>query len=239
MRALITQIYNTKDIKLSMNYYGRKICSLIKAYGVNYPFCRLYKTDGGYLLIYNSSMIIDVIGENTDEVSEFIKLIKPVSVESENSIGLNIKDGYIKTNRTLFQGIPNNNNVNIEKVKINTDLNRVYSLLCEGFGLKDYESWYADISHRIRHGVTRVFLYNSTTVTEQFDIDGFVFLSHIATGKSGRGKGSARSLLYYLSREYSINGKTMYLFSLDERESFYREIGFIPVNSGYLYELNI
>ena len=101
----------------------------------------------------------------------------------------------------------------------------------------DFDKWYVDISHRIRHGVSELYLYDRTTVTKSFDIDGYVFLSHIATAKSERGKETARRLLRCLAEKYNNEGKEAYLFARDHRRSFYESIGFEPVKEDILYEI--
>ena len=115
----------------------------------------------------------------------------------------------------------------------------MFKILDEGFDIKEYDAWYADTSHRIRHGISETFLWNSTTVTKLFDIDDFVFLSYIATGKADRGKGRARQLLYYLCSKFEKQGKTVYLFAKDERVSFYEGIGFQPVSCDIFYEKGV
>ena len=113
-----------------------------------------------------------------------------------------------------------------------------YEILKESFdSFGSFDEWYVDISHRIRHGVSGLYLYEKTTVTKYFDIDGFVFVSGIATAASERGKGTARRVLRCLAEEFRTEGKRMYLFALDHRKSFYEAIGFLPVGGDILFEM--
>ncbi len=234
---MITQIFDAKYVLFSDNYYGKKIQSLVNAYGINYNFSRLYKYDSGYFHIYNSSMVIDSTSNNIEELCEYINMTKPVSVEVSSNIALQLDDNYISKDRTLFMGITHDNNISSEDIYTNSKLDNVYDILRESFGLTEHDIWYADISHKIRHGVSNTYLYANTTVTMQFDIDGFVFVSHIATSANDRGKGIARNLLYYLCNRYNNEKKEMYLFALDERKGFYKSIGFEPCDWDNIYEL--
>lgn len=236
---MIRQIFDVSGVSFSDSYYGKKIRSLLCAYGVKYPFCRLYECIGGYFLIYESSLIADVNNADVKELSEFIVMVKPVSVEISGEVCLRLGNEYTSKRRTLFQGVKNDNNINEVGLTVNTSLGKCYDILCESFGITEYEAWYADISHKIRHGVSNIWLYDNTTVTMQFDVGGFVFVSHIATSKSGRGKGTARNLLYYLCSKFEDETKKIHLFALDERTSFYIDIGFLPLYGDCLYELRM
>ena len=69
-----------------------------------------------------------------------------------------------------------------------------------------------------------------TTATVIFDVDDNVLVGQVATKPEARGKGYARDLLYWIGHTLSLEGKTVTLFALDYRESFYEEIGFKPVS---------
>ena len=220
--------------EFSDSWYGKKIRAYVSAYGLNYDFCRLYISDkGGKILIYNGTMTCD--GEfDKGELESFAAMSSPVTIEASDS---SFKpDGYTAYRKTLFRCKACENSILMSEIKVNSSLDDVYKILEEGFGLNEYDAWYADTSHRIRHGMSEVYLWNSTTVTKLFDIDGYVFLSHIATGKSDRGKGRARQLLYYLCSEFEKQGKSVYLYAKDERVSFYEGIGFQPVSTEIFYE---
>lgn len=231
---MISQVKNNAA-SFSDSWYGKKIQAYVNAYGLAYDFCRLYSSDkGGLMLVYNSTATIDGVFDR-DELNDMIQLISPVTVEcSDNAF---VPDGYNQYCKTLFKGVSCVSE--ISDLKVNTCLDDVYHILEESFGLSEYEAWYADTSHRIRHGVSDVFLWNSTTVTKLFDIDNYVFLSHIATGTADRGKGRARQLLYHLCSKYEKQGKSVYLYAKDERVSFYEGIGFIPVSHSVFYEKGV
>ena len=181
-----------------------------------------------------------VIDGNVDlsELEMLIKITKPVTVEMSRLCALQDDSVYQKCNRTMFCLKPHETDVDTNDVKVNSFTDECYTILSESFeNMGSFESWYVDINHRIRHKVANLYLFDSTTATQQFNINGFVFLSHIATAEAARGKGNARKLLYYLAGKYEAENCKVYLWALDHRKSFYESIGFEPVAKDILYEM--
>ncbi len=238
MYTLIKRIYDGIAERLTDSYYGKKIMAAYLAYGGNYEFCRFYACDGGgyygTVHMYNSSMVID--GKcSPDDVRSLVEMTKPVSVEI--ACGSVTNNGYAGIHRTLFMGIPEKTDITAEETISDGSFAECYDILNESFeNFGSFDDWYVDISHRIRHGVSDIYLYRSTTVTKCFDIDDLVFVSGIATAAKNRGKGSAGKFLKYLAGKFEKEGKKMCLFALDHRKTFYESIGFVPVGEDILYE---
>ena len=243
MHTLIKQIFDDIPSRLTKSYYGRKIAAAYNAYGSGYDFCRFFsceKSDGstGTVHIYNSSMVIDGHAD-TDDIAMLIKMTKPANIEISGGTLLQL-DGYQMRHRTLFRVVPDKTDISFGEITINGCTDECYKILAESFeNMGSFEDWYVDISHRIRHGVSEIYYCGETTVTRDFDIDGFVFVSHIATAASARGKGGARRLLYCLADKLAKEEKAMHLFALDHRKTFYEAIGFEPIAEDILYELLI
>lgn len=237
MYAVIKQIFDGIPELVTDSYYGRKILSAYNAYGSGYDFCKFYSCGEGIIHTYNTSMVIN--GDvDICETELFINMTKPTSIEVKNEIPLQLDDPYVCKHRTLFYLKPRKTDVSIDDVNVNSFTERCFEILSKSFDdLTDYSAWYVDISHKIRHNVSELYLYGSTTVTRQFNINGFIFLSHIATAPEERGKGTARRLLYCLGNEAERQGENAYLFALDHRRSFYETIGFEPVYEDILYEM--
>ncbi len=221
---------------------GRKILSYLEAYGTGYDFCRFYVNDSASVfLLINSTLLI--VGKEFDreELITFAQMNKPFRIEgSDKAIELMTgMDGYRKLHRTIFKLRSDESNV-IDENDINFEpkLDDVYEILAEGFpNLLDYPLWLADTSHRVRHGLSRVFSYkDSTTASFVYDINGYVLVGQVATKLSARGSGYARVFLKWLAKYISEQGKTAFLYALDTRESFYREIGFEVYNDEYVLE---
>ncbi|MCH5194011.1 MAG: GNAT family N-acetyltransferase [Oscillospiraceae bacterium] len=239
---MVRQIYESIPERLTDSYYGKKIMAAYLSYGAGYDFCRFYAcedTDGkvGTIHVYYAAMVIDGNVSHQD-AETFINMIKPMTVEVSGETALQLPDEYQRHHRTLFRLKQGDTDIDFHRVKKNNCMAESYIVLKESFeNMGDFDKWYVDISHRIRHGVAELYLYEKTTVTKSFDIDGYVFLSHIATARSERGKGTARRLLRCLAKKYNNEGREAYLFARDHRKSFYESIGFEPVKEDILYEI--
>ena len=233
---MIKRIFDT-NIKLSESYYGYKIRSLLNAYGTSYDFCKLYTNeDGGAILTYNSTMIADG-NFDENELDGFIEMLCPITVEAPADIHLNLSDDYIQTERALFKapkGLYCGEEID---VKHNAFIADCFPIISEAFGINEFDEWYVDISHKIRHGVSDIYLYRSTTATKAFDINGFVFLSHIATASADRGQGNAARLIKWLCEKYEKECKEVYLYSKKERYTFYQSLGFEKILTDTVYEI--
>lgn len=231
------QIYGGIAERVTDSYYGYKILAAYLAYGAEYDFCKFYSCGEGIVHIYNSSMVID--GKcDISELEMIIEMIKPVTIEMSSNVALHPVEEYKSRHRTLFVLKSQVNGVTEKSVKVNNFADECYKILAESFeNMGSFESWYVDINHRIRHEVANLYLFDSTTATQQFNINGFVFLSHIATAEAARGKGTARKLLYYLAEKYENENCKAYLWALDHRKTFYESIGFESVAEDILYEM--
>lgn len=237
MYNLIKQIYDGIPQLVSNTYYGYKILAAYLAYGSSYDFCKFYSCGDGIIHIYYSSMVIDG-NIDVDELEMFINMMKPLNVEVSSKIALHNVRGLTKKHRTLFALKSGESDIKFNDVKVNAFTEKCYTILNESFeNMGSFDMWYVDISHRIRHQVANLYLFDNTTITQQFNINGYVFLSHIATAKTKRGKGNARRLLYCLADKYRSAGCEAYLWALDHRKSYYESIGFEPVAEDILYEM--
>ena len=230
-------------------YYGRKILSYYKSYGTKYDFCRFYEVEhegtAAYIVHFNSVMIICADGPlETEALITFIKMNKPFRVEAPWIVLQHLCkiDGYKMLKRTRFEFTDHRpDNFDESKIEINPSLDEIYNILHEGFPtLTDYGLWITEHSHKIRRGLSKIYLYNHcTTATVIYDIDDHVLIGQVATRADARGRGYARDLLYWIGHTLSQNGKKVSLFALDYRESFYQEIGFKTVSTENVIQAEI
>lgn len=222
------------------NYYGRKILSYYISYGTKYDFCRFFEVthedNTAYIVQFNAVMIISSGGKlDPEELITFIQMNKPFRVEAPWIVlnELCSIPGYKMLKRTKFE-FTDHRPSNFDESRLITDpsLDEIYDILHEGFPtLVSHGLWITEHSHKIRHGLSRIYLYNHcTTATVIYDVDDNVLIGQVATRAEARGKGYARELLYWIGHTLSMSGKKVSLFALDYRESFYEEIGFKPVS---------
>lgn len=244
MIKLITKECNLNTYALRKTWRGRKMYSMYKAYGLDYPFCQFYSVGAdGILLCFNSTiLIVGADEEEAEDLALFIRMHAPFRVECNEPVrGLlsGMLPEYASLHRTTFQLMPDPEAQSAEEfVEFNPSLEEVYRILQAGFpNLQDYGLWLTDTSHRCRHGVSHVMTYKgSTTATIMFDIDDHVLVGQVATLPEARGLGHARIFLRWLALFLAQFGKTAVLYALDIRESFYREIGFRVLEEEYVLE---
>lgn len=227
---------------LIRSLYGKKMLSYLKAYGTGYNFCKFYKIDNatgtGFMFMINSTLIICSEKEmrSDSELDLFVKMNLPFRIEGSQNIlqSLDISEIYQPLNRTVFEIVSDGTGLEFRDCEVDLDpnLTQVYDILNEGFpNIADFSLWYTDTSHRCRHGISRVMTYkNCTTATISYDINNEVLISQVATRVSARGSGYARDFLKWLALFLGDLGKRAYLYALDVRVSFYREIGFIETD---------
>lgn len=232
---------NLLDIReLHETYYGRKILSYFISYGSGYDFCRFFEViheeNTAYIVQFNSVMIIASSTKlESEELITFINMNRPFRVEAPWIVleGLCSIPGYKMLKRTKFEFTDHRpSNFDESRLTEEPSLDEIYEILHEGFPtLVEHGLWITEHSHKIRHGLSKIYLYNHcTTATVIYDVDYHVLIGQVATRASARGKGYARELLYWIGHTLSLSGKKVSLFALDYRESFYEEIGFRPVS---------
>ena len=251
---MITQINNIDGYipLMRSDHYSRRIRSHYRAYGGEYDFCRFFLIksdvqDIGLIVLFNSSMLMSSFKDcsldegQTAEVSMFISVNKPLSIELENTYVpklLESLDEYTTDKRTQFRFTQNGviPRLKVDEVPSLTD---VYKILASSFPAiaNSYELWLTDMSHRVRRGLSQSFLLGDyTTATIQYIVDRVALVGHVATVPEERGKMHARQLLYWIGQRLSADGLDVILFARPHRVSYYNEIGFTPVGVDLVLE---
>lgn len=236
---MITQI----DIKTAQrllseaaDIFSLKIASNLKAYS-GYDFFSVYAGKGILIGKYYNDLVIrtkGVISEDTvEELSLFLKVCGFGSALTGIETGKRLMSaGWANTAESLIykfssQLIPEGEIVpEIEEITADPKLDEVFPIIKDGFPEIKYEDWYTDISHKIRHGVAKVYVYSGASATVLADMNGAVFVSLVAAKKEARGKGEAKSLLRSLGLFFEEQGKEVSILCKEELGPFYRKAGF-------------
>lgn len=235
---MIKQIQQDITPDFPDSHYGRKLKSLFRAYGTNYDFCKFYQSDNDFIGIYNQNMIYTGNGiNNLVEFKIFVDINSPDEIEVPEKLSKTKNfDGYRKINRAYYEFAHGSYQENMD-VDENPRLDDVFDIVKEGFDVKDnYREWMTDISHRVRHGVSKCYIWNNTTATCHFIENNVAFFGQISTKQSERGKGNARQLLYYLQDKFAKQGITCALYAQQHRWSFYDSLGFKAIYTDNYYK---
>lgn len=220
---MISRIYGF-DGEHSLNgCYGGKIKAAAEGYGFSYDFCRFYSCEAGYILIYNSSCVMT--GEFTKgELSEFLDFCGVYSLECPHG---DVPEGFQAYDRTMLSLTVKPYEYNENELTVNGGFGRICEIVQSSFGNIDRSLWYADISHRVRHGISTTFLYKDCAAGRiDFINDGCGYISDIAVAPESRNKGIGGQLLKIIGDELFRRGLCGRLYAYNDMLPFYLHRGF-------------
>lgn len=220
---MIERIYTEPNLP-KHGIVAQKIRALFQAYGTGYDFCKFYKQGRSVLAYLDGSLVLYADNRaDYSELSDFIRLNGFTdffcSAETANRLSNYLTADYNSVLGMKFTGEPRTANIT------ETDaLSEVFGILSTGFEI-EFEPWYLDMSHRIRHGVSRAFLLDNTAaLVVQHNINGEALLSQIAVVPSRRGQGCATKLIQAVCSELSPG--ECYVICERKMAEFYEKVGF-------------
>lgn len=239
----LSDIRRTQEVCSGLDgYYAMKIRSHLNAYGTDYDFCRFFAVCGGSgqpvgcISLYNSAMTIafsekcDLTGIS-DELCSFASMTLPQNIECPLGTFCGVIDGFSSQERLCFSLgslLPEGDETALE---CSPALDRVYGIISRSFPETDYGLWYTDASHRIRHGISKAYLYrDSCTAFVELAEHNTAYISCVSTLPDMRGRGFASQLLGLISRKYSARGIECRLWALEPAWRFYRHIRLSEIN---------
>ncbi|MGN0665436.1 MAG: GNAT family N-acetyltransferase [Huintestinicola sp.] len=212
-------------LSLTEDYYGGKIAAYLKAYGTGYDFCRFCSFGGVSMMLFNSNAVI--CGGYSPEVPEMIGLLSPATVEWTEPLQ---NDRYTAHNVHVFT-IPKGHGDSSPHEMISSShrdfsLRKTADIIAESFDI-DRDMWYVDMSHRIRHGVSEMYILNdgSACAAVDFISAGCAYISSVAVKKQARGTGRGRLLLRCMGRLLDDRQLTGIIRSQYSSAGFYRKCG--------------
>ena len=234
---------NLKDsfLKLCENdAFGVRTASFFNSYGTDFPFAQFWiqtDEDGAQSAISKTDGVITLTCagmRGTDELSEFVSAVGFDSLlcskKTADFLELNVgQSGYV------MQYCGGKNIISPEKALYIDDsppLKDIYDILKrDGTEILDFPVWYADLSHRIRHGGAKASSGNVSgkavccaliAQTPQSAVIGSVTVS-----EKFRNKGYGSELVSYITdRLFSENRKIFLLRDENENQAFYERLGF-------------
>lgn len=236
---MITQI----DSKTAARLLGKetdvlslKIGGNLKAYR-GYDFCSFYAGRNIFIGKYYDDLVVRTKGSLSDEEIEELSLFLKVCGFKQAICGLETgrrleNMGWKSCSENiLFRFSPNlipenERYPDFSELEENPPLDSVFEILKEGFPDLNYEQWYTDINHKIRHNVSKAYIYGGATATVMADMNNSVFIALLASKKEARGTGAAKNLLRALGVNFEKQGKEVSVLCSEELIPFYRKAGF-------------
>lgn len=214
---------------------AQKIRALLLAYGTKYDFCRFYVSENAVLCETDGSFVMCETRASDDssaeELAGFLELSGFTDIFCSAELGKQLSErlsGNFRRVRLMrFCGT----SLECADVEKTPPLEEVYRVLSTAFDI-EHDAWYADMSHRIRHGVARARLLDGSALIIQHDINGEALLSQIATVPEKRGRGNAARLIRSVCAELSESA--VCVVCEEDLISFYRKVGFQPIGEKYI-----
>ncbi len=240
---MIEKISNIKqfDKFIEDDIYYVRIMSLIKAYGCNYDFACFYrqldknnnitaiisKLDNDWTLCLSSTA-------DNNELKEFFSVIGYNTVLSDSSF---------KFSDNFDEGIVMSSAKRVEFQAKYTELDR-FPKLMELFNFVDYDTadfelWYVDISHRIRHGCANAYTLNVNDEIISSGIFSSIYnndavLTAVRTAPEFRNMGYGSSLVCEMLAD--IRGTVYLMREKEKNEQFYTRLGFKNIGKWRMYK---
>lgn len=174
--------------------FANKIRALLLAYGTDYDFCRFFRQGEVFMAALDGAFVICGESADPEELAYLLNMNGFVSVFCSEETGDMLSrflDAELHTACLMrYQG-----GVAAARYEETSELSRVYDILREGFDI-EFEPWYLDMSHRVRHGISRCFIIgDSAAAVVQHDLNGDALISQVAVRQDMRGKSLGTELV--------------------------------------------
>lgn len=221
--------------------FSVRILSLLGAYGCKYPFARFYRqiNDNGRITAILSVLDKDITVsfDEAADLDELAKFALAIGYDSVLCAELPIKSAFYESGAIMLSEKTveiSNNSGEIDEFPNLFDL---YNFI--GYGANNFDAWYVDINHRIRHGFAKAFTLSMNGEFASSAIFSAIhnknaILTAVRTRPELRGRGYASALISSICSNF---GGTVYLMREDgKNEKFYKKLGFINAGTWRIYK---
>lgn len=223
------------------SYAALRIWSLRKAYGCGYDFLRFYASeDGGTVLCVQDGFTVlwtrDSTPERLTEAAEFL----PFTAEAFlTEVPLPLEGYRIESGNSYCCETTACNHRLSSRVHCN-DLDEGFQILSQVFpeaiNQRSYAQWYTDISHRVRHGVSKLYTIDQVCVGVRYGIEeGWLGISQLATLPEQRGRGLAGEMLSHIAAETMPEQGLLVQSQTPASDRFYERAGYTRCGRWYTY----
>lgn len=226
------------NVLLEYPVFNVRSAGLLFAYGTKYSFFNIWHDDFKTIIAELEGNYFICESDETDycEIKSFLDFCPNViSVGARTEI-LD-KAGYCKNSSKAY------NVMTLEKLLIDNHaeidcspkLKDVYTAFlnnqCEDIEVGEFEPWYADVSHRIRHGAAKAYTINSEEATIAALLVSAMsekagLISGVAVNKSARNKGFGSAIIINACKDLLKSGRTPIAECSEKLVPFYKRLGF-------------
>lgn len=241
---MIKRVESIKELKKYniTDLYSVRIMSLIKAYGTGYDFLSFYKqiNENNNITAVLSKLDGNITISLSKNDCDFSELTEFIDVISFNTC---LCEGLENYDRPFDEGVvmsaSRKTEITLPDVQIDCfpKLMDIYNF--NDYSSAEFESWYVDISHRIRHGCAAAYSLNvnseiaSSAVFSSIYNDNAV-LSAVQTAPNYQKHGYGSALVSHMMCD--VLGKIFLMREEGKNELFYSRLGFENIGKWRMYK---
>lgn len=215
--------------------FGCKIAAVAKSYGFDKSFACFWldsELDIAYCLA-DGVMILSGTVMRGKESFEFLRAVGPetviCAVRNAEEMGLSA----VRSGDVLKKQLPAGKEKTLPSFEVN--IREIFALLEENEMVHDFEPFYLDLSHKLRHGTACVFTEHQGSgltgcAVVFFPNEKAVLLSALAVREDCRRQGIGTRLVRRV--EETFPGRTIYVFRDKEKNTeFYKKLEYVKVDT--------
>lgn len=214
------------------NPYACRILSQLSAYGTGERFLEHWvqlenETPKAVISRMDGNMTV-FCEKSNEELTEFIQAVGYSTILADSKIFPQYWNGEI-----LMRFVGKAETKISDDIDFSPSIREIYPILesCrgEGFEVPDFDSFYPDMSHKIRHNLSRVFALrlNGKAVAcclTSAETDNCAIISGVACLPEYRGRGYASTLVAEIVK--ALGNRDIFVFCREELVGFYNKLGF-------------
>lgn len=215
------------------NPFACRILSQLLAYGTGERFLEHWvqlEDNEPRAVISRMDGNITIFCENADdELLEFIEAVGYNTVLADKKLFPQYWSGEV-----LMKFVGQTNIKLSDNIDLNPSIREVYSVLerCreENFEVPNFDSFYPDISHRVRHNLSRILAYRLegkiiACCMTSAETNSCAIISGVACLPEYRGRGYAGELIAKIVKY--LDNREIFVFCREELVGFYNRLGFV------------
>ena len=200
---------------------AQKIRALFLAYGGGYDFCRFFRQGDSYLAALDGSFIICAQpGADLRELAQFLTVHGFTGLFCDERTGEALAPMLCVRSETV--NLMERTGGGSGKLPPEKSPSEVWQVIGSRFEIP-FEPWYLDMSHRVRHDISRCFSDGRAALVVQHELNGEALISQVSVLKEYEGQGFAGALV---SRVCSALSCRVQVLCEDRLRGFYEKCGF-------------
>lgn len=222
---MIERIYEEREFSALPEHgiEAQKIRALWLAYGGAWDFCRFFRQGSGYIAALDGSFVLcNGVGFDSAELSDFFLACGYSEIICSVS-GCQALNVYLKANFQIVNVMICKGGSRKDELPPDVQPGEIWSIIEKRFS-PAFEPWYLDMSHRVRHGVTRCYSNGKSALVLQHDINGEALISQVCVLPEEEGKGFPSMLLKKVCGGLDSD---IFVICEDDLCGFYEKNGFI------------